>query len=227
MVNVVRRVVLAVIVLALVPACSGINAYKIASPPSSRPLPRISIASPTGKITAKWINGVVVGGLGDLPSWESATGEHPAVIAMFVRFGAPFPTWAVRQILLAKAVPLLQLDPIGISLAAIARGSYNRQLRAYNATIRSLDDPVLLSFGHEMNGTWYSWGCGNASPGQFRKAWRHIHGKITARQVSWMWTINDVWSGDPCPLRPWYPGAAYVNWIGIDGYLRQSAYTFS
>jgi mannan endo-1,4-beta-mannosidase len=227
MVKVVRRVMLAVVALALVAACSNVSSYKIASPPSQRALPHVSVISPSVTITAKWINGVVLGGMGELQSWESETGERPAVIAMFVRFGAPFPTWAVREVLMAKAVPLLQLDPFGISLAAIARGSYNRQLRDYSSAIRSLHDPVILSFGHEMNGFWYSWGCGNASPSEFRKAWRHIHAMITAPQVSWMWTINDIWSGDQCLLRPWYPGAAYVNWIGIDGYLRQTAYTFS
>jgi mannan endo-1,4-beta-mannosidase len=221
------RSVLCVAVLALVPACSAVSGYRIASPPSQPPLPHLSITSPHVSITSQWINGVVLSSVGDLNSWETATGEHPAVIAMFSRFGAPFPLSATRQALMANAVPLLQLDPTGVSLAAITRGAYNRQLRAYNAAIRSLNNPVLLSFGHEMNGVWYSWGCGKASPRLFRAAWRHIHALITAPQVTWVWTINDIWNGDPCPLRSWYPGAAYVDWVGIDGYLRPPVDTFT
>jgi Glycosyl hydrolase family 26 len=225
--NRVSRVILALLVLVSLTACSAVSNYRFGSQPSQQPLPRISIASPSGRITASWINGVVLPGMGDLESWVSSTGEHPAMIATFARFGAPFPISAVRKTLLADAVPLVQLDPGGISLAAIAHGAYDRQLNAYSSAIRSLHEPVILSFGHEMNGTWYSWGCGKANPELFRVAWRHIHGLITAPEVTWMWTINDIWSGDPCQLRAWYPGAAYVNWIGIDGYLRQSIYTFT
>jgi mannan endo-1,4-beta-mannosidase len=220
------RSVLPVAVLALVTGCSAVSGYRIASPPSRPPLPRVSITSPHGGITSQWINGVALPGIGDLKSWETTTGEHPAVVAMFDRFGSPFPTSAIRQALMAKAVPLLQLDPSGISLAAITGGAYNRQLRAYDAAIRSLNEPVFLSFGHEMNGVWYSWGCGKSSPRLFRSAWRHIHALITAPQVTWIWTINDIWNNDPCPLRSWYPGAAYVDWVGIDGYLRASVDTF-
>ncbi len=226
MVKSITTVVLAFLLLALLSACSAVSNYKVASPPSQSAPPRISIASPSGRITARWINGVVLPGMGDLHSWESATGEHPTMIATFARFGAAFPMYAVSKSLSAGAVPLVQLDPGGVSLAAIARGAYDHRLRAYDAAIRSLHEPVILSFGHEMNGTWYSWGCGNASPALFREAWRHIHAVITAPEVSWMWTVNDIWSGDPCPLRAWYPGSAYVDWIGIDGYLRQGIYTF-
>jgi len=218
---------LASIILASISACSAVDHYQMAAAPSAPPLPHVSIPSPSVSITSGWINGVALSSLNELQSWETATGEHPAVIGMFGRFAAPFPVSAVRRSLTAKAVPLLQLDPTGISLAAITRGDYDRQLRAYDAAIRAMNDPVFLSFGHEMNGVWYSWGCGKTSPGLFREAWRHVHAIITAPQVRWIWTINDVWSGDPCPLRWWYPGAAYVDWIGIDGYLRQSVRTFT
>jgi Glycosyl hydrolase family 26 len=219
--------VLVPILVAFVSACSAVDHYQMVSTPSTPPLPHVSITAPSAAVPAGWINGVALSSLNELQSWEIATGEHPAVIAMFGRFGAPLPVSALRRSLMAEAVPLLQLDPTGISLAAIAHGDYDRQLRAYNAAIGALNDPVFLSFGHEMNGVWYSWGCGKTSPELFRDAWRHVHDLITAAQVSWIWTINDVWSGDPCPLRSWYPGAAYVNWIGIDGYLRQSVPTFN
>jgi mannan endo-1,4-beta-mannosidase len=209
------------------PACSAVSDYRIAAPPKPPPLPRLSVATLGAGSASHWINGVALAGMGDLRSWEAATGEHPAVIATFGRFGAPFPLWAMRQALASRAIPLLQLDPSGISVAAIARGAYDRELRAYNAAIRSLNDPVFMSFGHEMNGVWYSWGCGQTSPGTFRAAWRHVHSLITAPQVTWVWTINDIWDGDPCPLRAWYPGAAYVDWVGIDGYLRPPVDTFT
>ena len=218
------RAAIALLALSLMPACSAVSGYQIAAQPPS-PLPtHVDFNSPP--LTSRWLNGVALPSMTDLSSWQAKTGEHPAIIAMFARFGAPLPTVGITQALMAGAVPLVQLDPSGTSLSAISSGKFDRQLRGYAAELRALDDPVLLSFGHEMNGVWYSWGCQQARPAAFRAAWRHIHDSISAPNVSWVWTINDIWQGDPCPLRPWYPGSAYVDWVGIDGYLRGSIGTF-
>ena len=56
------------------------------------------------------------------------------------------------------AVPLVQLDPTNVSIAAIASGQYDSYLSAYAKAVRAYRRPVILSFGHEMNGYWYSWG---------------------------------------------------------------------
>ena len=35
--------------------------------------------------------------------------------------------------------------------------------------------------------------------------------------MTWLWTINR--GGGPTVLvQDWWPGARYVNWVGIDGY---------
>jgi hypothetical protein len=97
--------------------------------------------------------------------------------------------------------------------------------------VRAYHRPVILSFGHEMNGYWYYWGHRHTSPAVFVAAWRHIvtvfrqHG---ARNVTWMWTVNVIepHRGIPSPA-PWWPGRAYVNWVGIDGYFLRSSWTFA
>jgi mannan endo-1,4-beta-mannosidase len=45
--------------------------------------------------------------------------------------------------------------------------------------------------------------------------------------VTWLWTVNviDADGGIRDPA-PWWPGDSYVNWIGLDGYYRQS-WTFA
>ena len=55
------------------------------------------------------------------------------------------------------AVPLVQINPTGISIADIAAGKYDTYLTAYAKAVRAYHQPVILSFGHEMNGHWYSW----------------------------------------------------------------------
>jgi hypothetical protein len=92
---------------------------------------------------------------------------------------------------------------------------------------------IVMSFGHEMNGNWSSWGYQHTSAAVFVAAWRHIvtlFRSAGADNVTWMWTVNIVDSDLPVPIpnpAPWWPGKTYVNWVGIDGYYYDSSTTFS
>jgi hypothetical protein len=73
-----------------------------------------------------------------------------------------------------------------------------------------------------MNGDWTPWSAGvnGNSAADYVRAWRHLHdvfGRAGAVNVSWVWSPNVVFHGSS-PLRKLYPGDAYVDWIGIDGY---------
>ncbi len=142
-------------------------------------------------------------------------------------FQASFATTAARH----GAVPLVQIDPTDVSLRAIASGKYDPYLSAYAAAVRSYGHPVILGFGHEMNGSWYSWAYEHASPAAFVAAWRHIvtlFREVGAGNVTWLWTINviETPNGIPAP-GPWWPGSSYVTWVGIDGYYTKSSMTFA
>ena len=77
---------------------------------------------------------------------------------------------------------------------------------AYAKAVRSYRHPVILSFGHEMNGDWYSWGYRHTSPATFVAAWRHIVNAVPpldARNVTWLWTVNIIDASDGrIPTRP-------------------------
>jgi mannan endo-1,4-beta-mannosidase len=128
-------------------------------------------------------------------------------------------------------VPLVQMEPTGISLTAIASGRYDAYLTSYAEAVRGYGRPVILSFGHEMNGSWYSWSNGHSSPAAFVAAWRHIVKEFRlagADNVTWLWTVNiiDRQGHIPSP-GPWWPGSSYVTWVGIDGYYAQPSATFA
>ena len=165
-------------------------------------------------------------------AFTKATGVTPNVVtyysAWFESFRASFATTAAKH----GAVPLIQIQPTNVSLTAIASGKYDGYLSDYAAAVRSYRHPVILSFGHEMNGRWYSWGHGHASPAAFVAAWRHIvklFRALGARNVTWLWTVNviDTRHDSIPPPAPWWPGSSYVNWVGIDGYYYKSSWTFA
>jgi beta-mannanase len=141
-------------------------------------------------------------------------------------FQSDFATQAARH----GAIPLVQINPTDINMAAIVSGTYDSYLDAFANAVRSYDRPVIIGFGHEMNGNWYSWSYRHTSPMMFVHAWRHIvdlFKTVGAENVTWHWTINVIakQAGIANPM-PWWPGDSYVNWVGIDGYYGKSSIAF-
>jgi mannan endo-1,4-beta-mannosidase len=163
-------------------------------------------------------------------AFTTATGVKPGVVLYYSGWFEPFDARFAETVAEHGGVPLVQINPTGISLALIASGRYDDYLSAYADAIRAYRHPIILSFGHEMNGSWYSWGYRHTSPAVFVAAWRHIVNLFRAlkvRNVTWMWTVNIIHThhGVPSPDR-WWPGSSYVNWVGIDGYYYNSSFTF-
>jgi mannan endo-1,4-beta-mannosidase len=120
----------------------------------------------------------------------------------------------------AGAIPLIQIEPRGVSLAAIARGAYDSRLRAYANAVAGYQGAVIIGFGQEMNEPRYNGGDKKTSPAVFVRAWQRIVDVFRwqhADNVIWIWTIGKS-SATARPLRDWWPGARYVTWVGIDGY---------
>jgi mannan endo-1,4-beta-mannosidase len=165
-------------------------------------------------------------------AFTTATGVTPDVVMYFSAWNEPFRAKFATTAAEHGAVPLIQIEPRGVSLSNIAAGKYDAFLSKYAVSVKAYHHPVILSFGHEMNGFWYSWGKGHSSPAAFVAAWRHIvtvFRSLGARNVTWMWTVNIIDTRNdriPSP-RPWWPGSSYVNWVGIDGYYQKSNWAFA
>jgi Glycosyl hydrolase family 26 len=152
----------------------------------------------------------------------SRAGVRPTLDDFFFSFGEP---WNSRLACLAihhGAMPLIQLNLRHISAAEIASGRTDGYVARLAGQIKRLGSPIVVSVGHEMNGNWYSWGWHNTPVGTFVRMWRRIHqifARSNARNVIWMWTVDRATPPATNP-GPWWPGRAYVNWVGIDGHNR-------
>ena len=170
---------------------------------------------------------------GGLTAFTNATGVEPDVVMYYSGWFQSFPNGFASTAARNGAVPLVQIDPTDVSVAKIASGHYDGYLSSYAVALKAYRHPVILSFGHEMNGTWYSWGHGHTPPAAFVAAWRHIVSlfrALGARNVTWLWTvniINDTQHGRIPSPAPWWPGSSYVNWVGIDGYYLKSSWKFA
>jgi mannan endo-1,4-beta-mannosidase len=168
----------------------------------------------------------------DVNQFAQGIGRQPNLVSYYSPWLEPFQTNFATTAAKHGAVTLIQMDPKNVSLAKIAAGHYDTYLRSYAAAVKAFGSKVVLSFGHEMNGNWYSWGHQNTSSKVFVAAWRHIvtiFREKGARNAAWLWTINIVDTQDnhiPVPT-PWWPGKAYVSWIGIDGYYYSPTDSFA
>ena len=169
-------------------------------------------------------------------SLEGALGRNIAIDSDYENWGT-FPDtgrvqWDIQQGLLPMQswrIEFSDLDPNTCATAkAINAGVYDTQIIRQARTIRSLGAPVLIRFNYEMtdnaeNTCFTGFPVNNNWPlaGQeFVSAWRHVVGLFRAAGATnavWVWApgagsyVEGSW--------PYFwPGAAWVDWIGIDDY---------
>jgi len=227
-----RRVVTtAVAIIAVAAIAAGVILYNKSSDHHPGPLP-VKLPPASASYLGVFTQGVPKS-YAPVTAFTSATGARPDVVMYYSGWYMPFPTSFANTAASNGAVPLVQMDPDDISLAAIAAGKYDGYLSQYAVTVHAYRHPVILSFGHEMNGDWSSWGYRKTSPAVFVAAWRHIVSlfrTFRANNVTWLWTvniINDTQKGTIPAPNPWWPGSSYVTWVGIDGYYLKPTWQFA
>jgi mannan endo-1,4-beta-mannosidase len=202
-------------------------AAKAAAPAVPRP---VTLPTTSGSYLGVYVPGVP-DTYAPVAAFKKNSGVSPNVILYYSGWHEPFKATFAAEVSKNGAVPLIQMDPKNISLTAIASGKYDSYISTFAEAVHAYKRPVILSFGHEMNGTWYSWSYKHTSPTAFVAAWRHIVTLFRvagAQNVTWLWTVNviDDAANIPSPSK-WWPGNSYVTWVGIDGYYATSTATFA
>jgi len=153
--------------------------------------------------------------------------SKPDYVMFYRDLGRPFPKIAVDAINALSATPMVSLelwtwhgDHKGSHLPAIVRGEYDDFLRTWAKSARKDGRRILLRFGFEFNGDWFTW---SHDPAGYVAAWRRAREIFRAEKadnVEWVWSPNVV----SCPDTPgndmhrYYPGNAQVDWVSLDGY---------
>lgn len=113
-------------------------------------------------------------------------------------------------------------DQPDFRLRTIIDGTYDDYIRSWATAARNYGHPFFLRMDWEMNthSVPYSEVSNGNQRGEFVAMWRHVHDifvQVGAKNVTWVWCPN-VDRGEPIPLASVYPGDAYVDWVGLDGY---------
>lgn len=103
--------------------------------------------------------------------------------------------------------------------------AWMEQLDLVGGALEELRDagvPVFWRPLHEMNGGWFWWHR-QPSPEPFVQLWRHMHDTFTERGLNnliWVYSPNAERGDSVGPVEYYYPGDEYVDFVGMDLYMR-------
>lgn len=181
---------------------------------------------PRGKYLGVALPGIV-GSTKPITGFGTKVGKRPNLVEFYSAWGDQYEAATVRANWDLGVLSNIALEPNKAhDVADIIAGKDDDYIGRYASEIRVLNLPVAISFGHEMNGDWRPWGSTHITPGQFVAAWRHIHDVFVqngATSVIWVWSPNATGIiSPPNPLKNYWPGDAYVDWLGVIGYFGQA-----
>jgi hypothetical protein len=170
-------------------------------------------------------------GTGTLAGFETELGRKVAINHNFVGWTDDFPSM-LAGLASGGRIPLITWEAwensVGAPLTDIISGTYDSMIQSRAQASKSFGQKFFLRWGHEMNGNWYPWdgshnGADSAANATYISAYRHVHDLFVAAgatNVLWIFCPNV----DSVPNESWnqwanyYPGDAYVDWMGFDGY---------
>ncbi len=195
---------------------------------SASPAPSASAPPPQVPYLGVFEPGVP-GSYSGVEQFAHAVGRQPNLVSYYSGWGEGFQKSFAQTAASHGATTIVQIDPTNISLAKIAAGEYDSYLISFADDVAAFKHSVIISFGHEMNGYWETWGYTRTPPATFIAAWRHIvdiFRQQGASNVTWLWQVNSA-SRATGPVRDWWPGSQYVDWVGVSGYYYVAADSFS
>ena len=149
-------------------------------------------------------------------------------------------------------VPIISWDPFTTGVTPgdierrVASGQFDSYIATWGAKLKTFlsgkdgvygtsdDRRAYLRVGHEMNGDWYPWSADGVTTtaADTIAMWRRVHDKLVpglgldGTRLQWLWAVNASDLG-PYTAEQYYPGDAYVDWVGIDGYNWGASQTWS
>ena len=158
-------------------------------------------------------------GNGSIDESRLKLGRTPVIHLTYYGWATDWTGSVTQADLAAGRIPLVNWEPHNIDFAKIIDGSLDATILARANGSKVLGKKFFLDFAAEMNGD-EAWSGNNAT--LYVSAYRHIHDLFVAagaNNVVWAWcpNVTDTHGGNRTTM-DYYPGDAYVDWTGVDGY---------
>ena len=186
-------------------------------------------------------------------------GRHPAIVNLFLESNDSLTAsdainCQIAPVISYGALLMLTVEPtVGLDNTTFTDGDIAR-FTTLCSDINDVGTAVLLRFGHEMNGVWYTWG---QDPPLYKEAYIRLAKSIKANTTKtvMVWSPNTgygypftgsaseislpnntnserfkqldtdgngVFNSLDDPYSPYYPGDAYVDWVGLSLYSKRN-----
>lgn len=139
---------------------------------------------------------------------------HELIKSIYNKGAFPMITWEpwASTLEASDSIPMLQQEQK--VFRHITQGHFDPYIRNFARILKSYNQPIFLRFAHEFDNPQYPWSKKGANtPEEFKAAWKHVYHllkKEGANQVILVW---NPWK--PEQMTQYYPGDAYVDWVGI------------
>jgi hypothetical protein len=156
---------------------------------------------------------------------QHALHKNSALVGYFIGWDRGLPsarylnTWSTSR----GAVPVIATGPAGYApLSRLISGAEDARIIAWADATRAFGHPIMIRLMAEMNGSWEPWstGANGNQAGEYVQAWRHVVDVFRARGATnavWVWNPDRQYNG-ATPMSSLWPGADYVDWVGLDLY---------
>jgi len=169
--------------------------------------------------------------------FETRVGGTPDHMAAFVHWGNNngFPTYMNKHVKDKGRTLVIFWEPsdhvVGgtvqpaFSADSILAGNHDAYIRRFAEEARAYGAPVILIPFSEMNGNWNPWsGTTNGNtPEKVVASYRHVRtvfGSVPNVKFGWAPNSNSVPDTAYNAIERYYPGDAYVDIVGLDGFNR-------
>ena len=207
-----------------------------------------------GVFTAEPYTGIEELSIAEVKDYEKTVGLQVAWVYFSHNWftSEKFPAKECRKIYRLGSIPFIRLmmrsswkqnqEEKKYNLRKIIAGDFDPQLKRWARKAKKLKKPLLVEFGTEVNGKWFSWngfwhgggttdGYGEADiydgPEVFRDAYQHIVDVCDSQgadNIAWVFHVDT----DDYPKTQWnrieyyYPGDAYVDVFAVSCYGPQT-----
>jgi hypothetical protein len=167
----------------------------------------------------------------DIPSFNAQFSKKQVLIGIFIQYlknNAPvFPSENIETLNIIKnqnSIPFITWEPWDAAqttiniLPDILNGTYDNLIDSWAIYLKQYDWPVIIRWGHEMDGNWYPW---SENAETYKQAFRYIVTRFKnakAYNVSWIFAPNRDDGGTGRNFEDYFPGTNYVDGFGISGY---------
>ncbi len=131
------------------------------------------------------------------------------------------------RLMLRSSVDQLRAEKV-FTLTRIIEGKFDDDLRKWARAAKEFNTPILIEWGTEPNGKWFSWngkwnGGAARGPATYIAAYRHIVDIARgegATNLQWVWHVN--WFDEPeqkwNAFENYFPGSGYCDWVALSIY---------